>query len=280
MSAYLRSWLGGSSSSSSTASQPLDGPSSVQKSEPEVSLKVSEPDEQNDVDSDGKSDRTETDAPPAFPSLNSAQRLGSASTPSAKQSKSNTSLPNALTDTSLMPPPPSPGNALRVPGVPTPTLRLGSNSLNAASASPSLMPPPSMNGSGSGNTLGVPPTTTKPPVKKAREKVALAPGFGPLDWAALKSSGTDLRGVETLLRVTPSMLKAHNRKDDAWSAFFGKVYNITPYLPYHPGGEKELMRVAGRDGTKLFASTHAWVNVEFMLDACLVGFLVSESYGS
>ncbi|KAL5504338.1 hypothetical protein ACEPAH_8412 [Sanghuangporus vaninii] len=280
MSAYLRSWLGGSSSSSGTASQPQDGPSLARKSEPEVSLEVSEPDEQNDVDSDGESDRTETDAPPAFPALNSAQRLGATSIPSSKQSISNGKLPNVLTDTSLMPPPPSPGNALRVPGVSTPAPRLGSNSLNVPSAPSGLMPPPSMNGAGSGSTLGVPPTTTKPPVKKAREKVALAPGFGPLDWAALKSSGADLRGVETLLRVTPSMLKAHNKKDDAWSAFFGKVYNITPYLPYHPGGEKELMRVAGRDGTKLFASTHAWVNVEFMLDACLVGFLVSEGYGS
>ena len=54
------------------------------------------------------------------------------------------------------------------------------------------------------------------------------------------------------MRVTPSMLKEHRTKEDAWSAFNGKVYNITHYLSYHPGGEKELMRVAGRDGTKLF----------------------------
>jgi hypothetical protein len=88
------------------------------------------------------------------------------------------------------------------------------------------------------------------------------------------------------------MLKEHRSRDDAWSAFGGKVYNITSYLPYHPGGEKELMRVAGRDGTKLFgmylfrsfwrpidspiATTHAWVNLDFMLDGCLVGFLVPE----
>lgn len=58
--------------------------------------------------------------------------------------------------------------------------------------------------------------------------------------------------MTTLLRVTPDMLKQHNKKDDAWTAINGRVYNITPYLPYHPGGEKELMRVAGRDGTKLF----------------------------
>ncbi|KIO14851.1 hypothetical protein M404DRAFT_119113 [Pisolithus tinctorius Marx 270] len=117
-------------------------------------------------------------------------------------------------------------------------------------------------------------TTQKPP--KPSKKVALAPGFGPLDWAQLKSSGEDLRGVDTLLRVPPSVLKSHNKKQDAWTAINGKVYNITPYLPYHPGGEKELMRVAGRDGTKLFSLTHAWVNVDFMLDSCLVGFLVPE----
>ncbi|KAI9066247.1 hypothetical protein FKP32DRAFT_1589753 [Trametes sanguinea] len=71
---------------------------------------------------------------------------------------------------------------------------------------------------------------------------------------------------------------------------------MTHYLPYHPGGEKELMRVAGRDGTRLFgtsastsqvnhihelnapptALTHAWVNADLMLDECLVGFMVSE----
>lgn len=60
------------------------------------------------------------------------------------------------------------------------------------------------------------------------------------------------QGVDSIQRITPSELKLHNKKDDVWSAFNGKVYNITWYLPYHPGGEKELMRVAGRDGTKLF----------------------------
>jgi cytochrome b involved in lipid metabolism len=89
------------------------------------------------------------------------------------------------------------------------------------------------------------------------------------------------------------MLRLHNKPDDAWSAFNGKVYNITPYISFHPGGVKELMRVAGRDGTKLFGIlpyyiiphhlftafsglTHAWVNADFMLDSCLVGFLVPE----
>jgi len=79
------------------------------------------------------------------------------------------------------------------------------------------------------------------------------------------------------MRITPSELGEHRTREDAWAAFRGNVYNITPYLPFHPGGEKELMRVAGRDGTKLFALTHSWVNLEFMLDGCMIGFLVPEN---
>lgn len=251
MSSYLRSWLTGTTSIESSNSTPE---TVEQLKNPE--LNISEHEEQT-----SETDSDVTDTPPAFPALNSVQRLGSTS------KVPESSIPSILSDSGRVPSLPS-KNALRVPGIPTQG-NLGSG----------LMPPPSISASG---TLSLPPSTTKKPpsAKKLREKVALAPGFGPLDWAALKSSGADLRGVETLLKVTPSMLKEHNKKDDAWSAFNGKVYNITPYLPFHPGGEKELMRVAGRDGTKLFALTHAWVNVDFMLDACLVGFLVSESYGS
>ncbi|KAF8896115.1 cytochrome b5-like heme/steroid binding domain-containing protein [Infundibulicybe gibba] len=180
------------------------------------------------------------DAPPAFPSPFSAQRVA---TP--------LKLPQILTsDSQRMPPPPLPHLVAWTPGV-TPSSR---------SAQPSAAPA----------SLAVPTTTTKRPAPPSKKR------GNPLDWAALKSSGADLRGVDTLLRIPPSVLKQHNKRDDAWSAFNGKVYNMTAYLSFHPGGERELMRVAGRDGTKLFASTHAWVNVDFMLDSCLVGFLIAE----
>lgn len=54
------------------------------------------------------------------------------------------------------------------------------------------------------------------------------------------------------------------------------MYNITPYLEFHPGGVGELMRAAGRDGTALFAEVHPWVSWETMLRACEVGVLVDE----
>ncbi|KAI9465069.1 hypothetical protein BJY52DRAFT_1114341, partial [Lactarius psammicola] len=52
------------------------------------------------------------------------------------------------------------------------------------------------------------------------------------------------------------------------AVFGGKVYNIMLYLAFHPGSEKELMHVTGHGGMKL--------NVDFILDACLAGFFISE----
>lgn len=50
-----------------------------------------------------------------------------------------------------------------------------------------------------------------------------------------------------------------------------QVYNITPYLEYHPGGIDELMRAAGRDSTDLFNDIHAWVTPETMLAKATLG---------
>lgn len=44
--------------------------------------------------------------------------------------------------------------------------------------------------------------------------------------------------------VTPETL--------VYALFSGLVYNVTPYMDYHPGGVDELMRAAGIDGTDLF----------------------------
>ena len=45
----------------------------------------------------------------------------------------------------------------------------------------------------------------------------------------------------------------------AGAAFMLQVYNITPYIKYHPGGVQYIMKGAGRDATALFNKYHAWV---------------------
>jgi cytochrome b involved in lipid metabolism len=51
-------------------------------------------------------------------------------------------------------------------------------------------------------------------------------------------------------------VKQHRSEHDAWSIYNGKVYNITPFLHYHPGGVSSLLRGAGTDLTGLFNKYH------------------------
>ncbi|CAL7947311.1 unnamed protein product [Xylocopa violacea] len=107
-----------------------------------------------------------------------------------------------------------------------------------------------------------------------RNKTALAPGHSLMDWIRLGNSGVDLTGVGGVPRVvTMSELARHNKRNDAWVAVRGIVFNVTRYMDFHPGGVNELMRGVGKDATKLFDSVHAWVNYQSILQKCVVGRL-------
>ncbi|KAK6527281.1 hypothetical protein TWF281_010469 [Arthrobotrys megalospora] len=239
---------------------------------------------------------------PMFPALNSAQRAskpssilqapslvvpGSMGPPPLPVPKLAGGIPS-LAPPSLMPPPPIP--IRKPPGSsaaanarsaqysrPGPT---GSSSLAVPPSASSLVVPPSASSAlgvpPQRSSLQLPPTHSQPP-PKPRQKVILTPGHSPLDWA---NHQRNLPFVP-LRRITPSELATHGaRKNESklyWTVLEGKVYDMTPYLPYHPGGEKELLRVAGKDGTKLFNLTHPWVNWDNMLRGCEVGILVSEN---
>lgn len=211
----------------------------------------------------------EDNAPVVFPAPNSAQRAsgGTARIPTLKP-LSKPAQPSA--PTSLMPPPRLPASAYRESKNASP----GASALRVPTTGPlpNRGPPTS-------SSLAPPPYKTT----NARNKVLLSPGHSPLDWAALQRSGKNLAGTGTnnLIRVTPSQLKAQNGRKGkpAWSVWQGKVYNMTPYVPFHPGGEGQIMRAAGKEGGKLFLEAHPWVNWENMLGQCLVGVLVSEEDG-
>lgn len=108
-----------------------------------------------------------------------------------------------------------------------------------------------------------------------RVKVSLGPGRSLMDWIRLTHANPNLSGVNgRFLDVTYEELVKHNKKDDAWICLKGRVYNVTPYMDYHPGGVDELLRGVGKDATDLFNQVHKWVNFESMLEKCLIGKLV------
>lgn len=57
--------------------------------------------------------------------------------------------------------------------------------------------------------------------------------------------GRDAPQGQPVRAMTLAEVALHNRADDCYMAIKGKVYNVTPYLEYHPGGPIELMRGAG-----------------------------------
>lgn len=165
---------------------------------------------------------------------------------------------------------------------------LGNNTTNKISLrqTSSLKPPVS---SSSSSSLFPAPNSAQrassglaPPRGQERKKVALKPGHSPLDWAHLNRTQPKfkLRGVDPstpppqFVKIGKAELKKHKTQNDCWTCINGKVYNITPYVDFHPGGVDEIMKCAGRDGTALFNKYHSWVNVDRMLENCIVGIYV------
>ncbi|KAJ5523180.1 hypothetical protein N7513_012724 [Penicillium frequentans] len=230
--------------------------------------------------------------PPAQPSMNGSTpqvaSLGRNETETKQQPSlappSSKPIPNT---SSLMPPPPPPGlrprqtpQPNRTPGGLAPPRMSSSPRTPLSSAASARLAPTGSTGLSS-STLAPTPLSLKK--SSSSKKVILEPGFSPLDWAALAAKpNNQLRGKDVppgYLRVTPSMLKMQNGRKgrDAWTSYLGKVYNISPYVPYHPGGKGELLRGAGKDSAKLFQEVHPWVNWDGILSECLIGILVSEN---
>lgn len=233
------------------------------------------------------SDDDEEDSlpPPSFPAINSAQRASGpvpVPVPSISMppppTKPNLMAPPARPATSLMPPPRVAPSNLRALPTANHSMRIPTTGPLPNRGPVPNRGPPGSNSAG----LGIPSAGPTVKTPNARGKVQLTPGHSPLDWASLQRSSENLSGVDSMMRVTPAMLKEKNGRKGkpAWSSYQGKVYNISPYLPFHPGGEGELRRAAGKDGTKLFMEVHPWVNWENMLGECIVGIMVSEEQAS
>lgn len=127
-------------------------------------------------------------------------------------------------------------------------------------------------------TTGQKPMAMKKPTVRA--KVPFEKGYSQMDWFKLTRTQPDLAGIKGQSNrrlITMSEVKQHQTEGSMWTVFKGHVYNIYPYMKFHPGGVDMLMKAVGKDCTSLFNKYHAWVNAEFMLEKCLVGILDVEN---
>ncbi|KAF8681200.1 CRM1 C terminal [Rhizoctonia solani] len=60
-------------------------------------------------------------------------------------------------------------------------------------------------------------------------------------------------------------VQKHNTRESCWVVIRGQVYDITDFIPKHPGGIKPIVANAGTDATEIYESIHAKGLIEKML---------------
>ncbi|RJE17491.1 Cytochrome b2 [Aspergillus sclerotialis] len=67
-------------------------------------------------------------------------------------------------------------------------------------------------------------------------------------------------------KLTGADVSKHNSKDSCWVIVHGKAYDVTEFLPEHPGGQKIILKYAGKDATEEFEPIHPPDTLEKYLD--------------
>jgi cytochrome b involved in lipid metabolism len=55
---------------------------------------------------------------------------------------------------------------------------------------------------------------------------------------------------------TLAQVSVHNSEGSCWTIVNESVYDVTPFVSVHPGGESKILRICGKDGTTLFEGQH------------------------
>merc|ERR1712086_225923 len=53
-------------------------------------------------------------------------------------------------------------------------------------------------------------------------------------------------------KLTVDDVKAHKTAKDCWVIIEGKVFDVTKFLPDHPGGKKAIVMYGGKDASEEF----------------------------
>ena len=57
-------------------------------------------------------------------------------------------------------------------------------------------------------------------------------------------------------RWSGEQISQHNSKEDCWVIIHGRAYDVTEFMPEHPGGPNIILKFAGRDATETYEPIH------------------------
>ncbi|RCV91500.1 cytochrome b5 domain-containing protein [Billgrantia montanilacus] len=101
-----------------------------------------------------------------------------------------------------------------------------------------------------------------------------------LSASALSQSSDEARDDEALDAITWDELAEHDGAESCWKAIYGRVYDVTDFIPVHPTEEEVMLEWCGRDATEGWENKRPGVphspRAESRLESLLVGRLVGE----
>eukprot|EP01059_Diplonema_ambulator_P035236 TRINITY_DN8215_c0_g1_i1.p1 TRINITY_DN8215_c0_g1~~TRINITY_DN8215_c0_g1_i1.p1 ORF type:complete len:458 (+),score=114.25 TRINITY_DN8215_c0_g1_i1:57-1430(+) len=106
-----------------------------------------------------------------------------------------------------------------------------------------------------------------PVVSGSRRKVAPGTGFSMTEWNHLCMGAQKARQRS----IGKDEIKMHCRDTDMWMVIHGKVYDVTLFAKYHPGGVNVLLPCAGKDASIMFNKYHSYIQVEAMMGPFCLG---------
>lgn len=58
--------------------------------------------------------------------------------------------------------------------------------------------------------------------------------------------------TQAVQKLTQAEVAKHNNPQDCWIIVDKKIYNVTEFLPLHPGGEDRIISFCGKDANEAF----------------------------
>lgn len=71
--------------------------------------------------------------------------------------------------------------------------------------------------------------------------------------------------------ATLEQVAEHATRESCWTVINGGIYDLTSWIPQHPGGEEAILQLCGTDGSALFNGQHGGAARQ---EAILAGFRI------
>lgn len=68
------------------------------------------------------------------------------------------------------------------------------------------------------------------------------------------------------VKLTGEEVAKHGSREDCWVIIHGRAYDVTDFMPDHPGGPKIILKWAGKDATEEYAPIHPPDTLDKYLD--------------